>query len=261
MTARPLPSTTPTSPSPTTRGRGIRDLWPAIASRQVIFAHQSVGAQVVAGVEQLSVEHGLELRIVQTARLDAVVAPAFVHFLAGRNEDPASKNAALLDALDSRPTADEAIVILKYCYVDINHRTDPYRLADAYRATVAEIRARHPDVTLVHSTIPLTTVEGWTKAAVKRVLRRPRARDAGINRHRYNALIRTMFAGETIFDVAAAEATRADGTRSVFHSRGQRVQTLAEENSTDGGHLNGGGRRIVAAALLDAITTAIVARP
>lgn len=260
MTAQPLSSSAPKPLAPTTRRRGIRDLWPAIASRQVIFAHQSVGAQLVSMVEQLSEEQGLGLRIVQTARLDAVVAPAFVHFQAGRNQEPATKNAALLDALDSRPVADEAIVILKYCYVDIDHRTDPYRVVDGYRALVGEVRARHPDVTLVHSTIPLTTVEGWMKAAAKRALRRTPERDAAINRHRYNALIRTIFAGEPLFDIAAVEATRADGTRSVFSSKGQRVQSLAPDNSADGGHLNAQGRRVVAAALLDAIATAIVAR-
>jgi len=238
--------------------RGDVTRWRAVARRPVYFGHQSVGEDITAGLAALNDEFDLGLRIVQTRVPAAVAHPAFVHFHAGRNQDPASKNADLLKILAARPRPDHALVLLKYCYVDVDHSTNVAAMFAAYMATVETIRARHPDVTLIHATVPLTTVETPTKARVKRLLGRHTAREDAIARQRYNALMRVAFAGrEPLFDIARLEAAQADGKRSSYTFGEQEIEVLAEENTRDGGHLNQKGQRLVARELLNVLAKTI----
>ena len=63
--------------------------------------------------------------------------------------------------------------------------------------------------------------------------------------------IRETFAGrEPLFDLAAVESTRPDGSRVFFERAGTPVYYLAPEYTNDGGHLIGAGRRSAAEALL-----------
>ncbi|PYP52915.1 MAG: hypothetical protein DMD39_06040 [Gemmatimonadetes bacterium] len=232
--------------------------WRAVARRAVYFGHQSVGADIVDGIEHLNKELALGLRIVQTYEPSAIAHPAFVHFLAGVNQHPLSKNVAMLNVLAARPRADSAIVLLKYCYVDIDRDTDVQALFASYRTAVSQIRSRFPDVTIVHTTVPVTTVESVLKGQVKRLLGRGSVRQDAIARGRYNALVRAAFAGrEPLFDIARVEATRSDGSRAGFVINGQTIETLAPENTRDGGHLNTRGQRIVASELLNVLAGAI----
>ena len=72
-------------------------------------------------------------------------------------------------------------------------------------------------------------------------------------RHRYNQLLRAKFAGQpgVLFDLAAVESTRADGTPLWFEVSGAKVPMLVAEFSDDGQHLNVTGRRRAADALLE----------
>jgi hypothetical protein len=56
-----------------------------------------------------------------------------------------------------------------------------------------------------------------------------------------------------LFDLAKAESTLPDGSRSFFMSNRDTVFTLAEQYSADGGHLNDLGKRYAAAAMLTAL--------
>lgn len=236
--------------------------WRAVGGRAVYFGHQSVGDDIAAGIDALNEELTLGLRVVQTRDPSAVAHPVFVHFHAGTNQNPRSKNAAMLKLLAARPRPDRPIILLKYCYVDIGHGTDVPALFAEYRAMVGVIRSRYPDVTIVHATVPVTTVESAMKAGVKELLGRPSVRQDAIARHRYNALIRAAFAGrEPLFDVARVEATHADGSLSSFASGDQQIETLAPEYTHDGGHLTARGQKMAAKELLNVLALALDARP
>lgn len=231
--------------------------WRSLAQRAVYFGHQSVGEDITAGIDELNQHLKLGLRIVLTRDPSAIAQPAFTHFHAGMNLQPATKNAAMLKMLQDRPRPDRAIVLLKYCYVDIGSQTDVRSLFDSYREMVRAIKSRYPDVIIVHSTAPLTTVETTMKAGVKRLLGRKSVRDDAVARHRYNALVRTAYAGrEPLFDIARVESTRADGSLATVVSNGEQLEIMAEENTRDGGHLNERGRVIAAKALLNALAGA-----
>ena len=232
--------------------------WRAVARRPIYFGHQSVGEDITAGLAALNDELDLGLRIVLTRVPSAISHPAFVHFHAGRNQDPASKNADLLKILAARPRPDHPLVLLKYCYVDVDHSTNITAMFASYMAMVETIRARYPDVTIIHATVPLTTVETPVKARVKQLLGRHTAREDAIARQRYNALIRVAFAGrEPLFDIARVEAGRAGGGRATYAFGDQQIEILAEENTRDGGHLNSNGQKIVARELLNLLARTI----
>jgi hypothetical protein len=236
--------------------------WSAIADRTVYFGHQSVGSGVIAGVEELRAEHALPLRIVQTRDPATVAGPAFVHFLAGQNRDYASKNASLLRLLESRTRAQRPVVVLKYCYADITCPADTITMFEAYCDTVDTIQFEHPDVSIVHTTIPLTTVETTFKWRSKQFLGRPTRREAAVARHRYNELVRAEFSGaEPIFDLAKVESLRPDGMFAGFSVGGCMVETLAPHNTYDGGHLNVRCQKAAAEALLDVLSDVIEAKP
>jgi len=259
MSARPLRELQP-EPGGNGAGLPICSRWSVIAERTVYFGHQSIGNAVVAGVEALTRQHVLPLRVVQTWDPAAVTGPAFVHFLAGQNRDYASKNAALLRLLESRARAQRPVVVLKYCFVDLYCPTDAPTMFEAYCDTVEAIQFEHPDVTVVHATIPLTTVEGALKSGAMQFAGRPTRRGAAIARHRYNELVRAEFADtEPIFDLARVEATQLDGTRAGFAAGGCMIETLASQNTDDGSHLNPRCRLAAAETLLDVLSDVIEA--
>jgi hypothetical protein len=261
MSASPLRELQP-QPGGNGAGSPITSRWSVIAGRTVYFGHQSVGSGVVAGVERLKEQHALPLRVVHTGDPVAVAGPAFVHFLVGYNRDYASKNAALLRLLDSRTRAERPVVLLKYCYGDINCPADPATMFAAYCDTVETIQFEHPDVTVVHATVPLTTVESAFKSGAKQVFGRPTQREAAIARHRYNELVRAEFkANEPIFDLAKVEATQPDGMTAGFTAGGRMIETLAPHNTYDGGHLNARCENAAAEALLDVLSDVIEAAP
>jgi hypothetical protein len=234
--------------------------WSVIAGRTVYFGHQSVGSSVVAGVEGLTQEHTLPLRVVQTRDPSTVAGPAFIHFLAGQNRDYASKNAAVLRLLESRTRARRPLALLKYCYVDMDCPTDPATMFAAYCDTVDTIQSEHPDVTVVHATIPLTTVESAFKSGARQLFGRRTQREGAIARHRYNELVRAEFKGtEPIFDLAKVEATQPDGMVAGFTVGGCMIETLARHNTYDGRHLNARAQRIAAKVLLDVLSDVIEA--
>lgn len=231
--------------------------WRCVARQRVYFGHQSVGQDILGGLAELSRRDALGLRIIESREPSEIPGPAIAHFLAGRNEDPASKNDALLSVLDARPAPDGAIALLKYCYVDMGPHTDIWRLFTKYRRFVSALQRRHPDVTLMHVTMPLTTSRHGVRDNVRRLLGQSHDRDVAIARHRYNTLLREAFAGRApFFDLAAIEATREDGSRAGFLRRGEWSDVLAPEYTHDGGHLCAHGARRVAAGLLDALAAA-----
>jgi hypothetical protein len=234
--------------------------WSGLASRTVYFGHQSVGSGIVAGVEGLMTKYGIPLQIVQDPEPAAVTGPAFVHFLVGQKRDYASKNAALLRLLESSTRAHGVIVLLKYCYGDIKCPSDAATMFEAYRDTVDTIQSEHPDVTVVHATIPLTAVESALKSRAKQLVGRPTQREAAVARHRYNELLRSEFGGtEPVFDLAKVEAAQPDGMVAGFTAGGCLIETLAAENTDDGVHMNPRCQRNAAEALLDVLADVIEA--
>ena len=223
----------------------------ALMTEKIFFGHQSVGDDIVLGIRDIiASDPRLDLHLVTSANPETVLAPAFVEARIGNNTAPASKNQALLSVLDR---GFSGIALFKYCYVDIGGATDVYRMFREYRSTVERVRREHPQVRLVHCTVPLTTVGPVPRAFLKSLLGGNTTQDDNIKRRRFNDALTQTYSGEPIFDIARIESTHPDGSRSYFTAGGEVFYTLAPEYSDDGGHLNALGRRLAATHLLDVL--------
>jgi hypothetical protein len=224
-----------------------------IASSRILFGHQSVGRDVLAGLQRLAGEHGVELRIEAIDGLPPPEGPGIFHSTIGRNGDPAGKCEAFAHLLTrpERPAYD--VAMMKFCYVDLGESTplSAGQMLDRYSRTVANLREARPDVSLVHVTLPLRADPTGMKTRVKRILGKATWEDAdNALRNAFNEGLRARFANEPLFDLAAAQSTHPDGTRSSFSRDGRTIFTLVTDYTSDGGHLNEAGQHRVALALL-----------
>jgi hypothetical protein len=219
---------------------------------KVFFGHQSVGANILEGIRELSADdQRLSLEVTRGDSPRSVAAPALVEAYIGRNSDPQSKADAFVAALRDGLGPDGGIALYKYCYLDVRQDTNIDALFGSYKRAVETVRASHPEITLVHVTIPLTADEGRLRQLAKAALGKPTSRDLNIKRNAYNELVRRTFAArEPVFDLARIESTRLDGTRSYFRNGDDTVYTLAAHYTDDGGHLNRLGRSSAARELL-----------
>ena len=226
--------------------------WRSLASRRVFFGHQSVGANVVQGISEVLAAHPeIRLNVVETKDLAGARAGGFYHARVGRNEHPDEKVQEFARIASSWSGGSGAVGMVKFCYVDVRADTDPQALFEAYQRRMAKLRVENPGLTIVHLTMPLTTNEGSLAYWKLKLRGRDTQRDRNIVRNRYNALLRGTYAGkEPVFDIAAVESRHPNGTVSGFRNGNGMVYSLAPELTTDGGHLNDAGRRLVAEQLL-----------
>jgi lysophospholipase L1-like esterase len=219
----------------------------AVARRRVFFGHQSVGANLLEGLVEVT---GGAVRVVASRDPAAFDAPGVVHTLVGRNEAPLSKVEDFERAMASVGERPE-VAFFKFCYVDFDGQTDVQAVFDAYRGALQRLAAKYPQVTFVAVTAPLTTVQSGPKAWLKHALGSVAGGEReNAQRHAFNEKVREAFRGQPLFDLARLEARRPDGTTQSFTRDGARVPALVPEYSDDGGHLNAQGRKVMAEALV-----------
>lgn len=226
------------------------------------FGHQSVGENILHGLEDLQAGRGQPVIHVAPPGVFEIRdgRSVLLHSIIGRNQHPDSKCDDFRRVLDElRGRLDAAL--FKFCYVDFDDATDAGAVFAAYARTMDELRRRHADVVFVHVTAPLRTIEGGTGVWLREALgRRNRAKHANARRNEFNALLRSRYAGEPLFDLAAIEATRSDGEQETFRLTGRTYDALVPEYTDDGGHLNRIGRVRAAAGLVRAVAAALDGR-
>ena len=226
-----------------------------IQSQKIFFGHKSVGDNVLAGIRELMLKDSrLRLNIVRSPNPESISGPALIEHHVGKNGDSKSKNDEFVNILRKGFAAQSGIAILKYCYADVNASTDVPKMFAEYRQHIAELKQEYPLLRIVHTTVPVTTVESAPKAWLKSLIGKRTTRDANVKRHEFNELLRATYRNfDPIFDIAEAESTRPDGTKAYFNHGALRVQMLAPEYTTDGGHLNERGRRVAADRLMQVL--------
>lgn len=225
--------------------------WQRLAGRKLFFGHQSVGGNVMEGVhELLRANPRIPLRVSETIDPAQIAAPGLYHGYVGTNGKPDTKLADF--ARIAGAVGDSGAAMLKFCYVDVEKDTDPAALFARYRQAVDSLRALSPSLTIVHVTLPLQ-VDPGTLFHWRTKLRGKQTPYRTLNtvRARYNQLMRDTYVGrEPIFDLAHFQSILPDGSVGVVRVDGLEVEYLAQDWSSDGGHLNEAGRRRVAEAFL-----------
>ena len=226
--------------------------WQRLRGRRLFFGHQSVGGDILAGVEDVLKAHPeIALRVAETADPAQMKEPGLYHARIGENGAPQTKLASFVSIV-SAGVADSGTALLKYCYVDVTGETDAVALFENYRRAVDSLKATNPGLTVLHVTLPLQTDWGeyfhW-----KRVIRGKLTTHRELNyiRQAYNERLRQAYGGrEPIFDLAHLQSIGPDGMVNTVRYHRTRVPILARTWTCDGGHLNDEGRRRIAEAFL-----------
>jgi hypothetical protein len=229
-----------------------------VSRTRVFFGHQSVGMNVLNGVRGVYAARGMAAPMIGEGGIQPGQDGGFVdHAFIGENENPSLKIRDFDTKLRSGIGPRIDVAMMKLCYVDITISTDADALLAVYRETVATLERDFPEVTFVHATVPLMTEQGQLSKLKSRLTGRSRYSPAeNVARERLNALIRREYAGHHLFDLATAESTAPDGSRSVGTYQGQHYYRLYDDYASDSGHLNDEGARVVATAWLKAIAQA-----
>ncbi len=241
-----------TAPGVAAADESVRRDLEVVAKRRIFFGHQSVGANVLDGLRRVAAKEGVPLQIVEVDDASKLPAATLGHAYVAHNTRPDLKLENFAKALGPGGPSDPDVALVKLCYVDIGPDTDAAALFARYRGALAVLREEHPRTTFVHVTVPLAAVQRGPKAWLKQLLGRPVYGTAdNARREEYNALLRTAYRGrEPVFDLAALESTRPDGSRETFEHEGRRVPALVPAYTDDGGHLNGPAAERVARQLV-----------
>ena len=226
-----------------------------LSSQKIFFGHQSVGDDIVHGLrEWMASEPRLKLRIVESSNPHLVDGPAFIECHLGCNGDPRSKADAFAAVIDKGFGRLGGIAMYKYCYVDVGASTDISQMFETYSRGVDTLRAKYPSLSIVHVTIPLTTVEPVFKSWSRKLLGRVTASYLNSKRNEFNQrLLEAYSRMDPVFDLAEVESNPGNGFESHTIQRSRRQPALAPELTTDGGHLNQTGRRVAAEHMLLAL--------
>jgi hypothetical protein len=235
----------------------------SLAQRAILFGHQSVGMNLMDGLRRLAARAGVPLRIEDVGKTAAVTPGALSHVFIAENGDPVLKLQSFQKAISATAPGSVDVALMKFCYIDFSRDTDARALFAKYQEAAAGFRKAQPGATLVHVTVPLTTVPGGFKVWVKRMLGRPQwGPPENARREEFNALLRGAYQGkEPIFDLALVESTRPDGTRETVPFEGKTVPALVPAYSDDGGHLNETGQDLAARAMISTLARAAAGSP
>jgi len=211
---------------------------------RVYFGHHSVGSNILEGLAALSKQAGVEVKIDE--------APV------GENTKPLLKFEDFAKRGESNPGDGTQVMAMKLCYVDFRPDTDVDGLVKAYVAAVDRVKKARPGVKVVHVTPPLFAHPTDLKSKLQRTLGKSIWEDdANARRLDFKKKMLEAFPGDPVFDLAAVESTRPDGSTEEHEVGGKKVPMLWPGYSTDGGHLNDTGKLVAAKAFARAFAAAV----
>ena len=233
-----------------------RHYWAVLAEKKIFFGHQSVGFNIIDGLKDVMKEHDyITLNIVETNDPANFDQPIFAHARVGHNLDPTSKINAFRDIMDNGVGNKADIAFFKFCYVDVMRDSEPKQIFNQYTGAMNELSRRYSQTTFLHVTVPVRSVsrsaKKVAKSFIKKLIGRPGVFEDNVKRWEYNALLNDAYGKQQkFFDLALTETVSLNGFRAYMKKGDQKVFIMLPQYTTDGGHLNEEGRKIVAEQLL-----------
>lgn len=233
--------------------------WQKLAQKKVFFGHQSIGDNIIAGIEDImKTNPSIKMNIIQLKESPRTNSGSLIHDGdIGENGLPEKKIEHFTTVLNDRLPNEVDIAFMKFCFLDINAKTDLDKVLTTYSDNIRMLQVENPKTKFVHFTIPLLRKQkkNGIKSWINKMLGKKDdgffANEHNIARNKYNQrLINQYNDKEAIFDIAGIESTFADGTRCSFKNDDNIYYSLVPDYTHDGGHLNENGRSIVAEQLL-----------
>lgn len=225
-----------------------------IRKQYIMFGHQSVGLNIIEGLETLAYNNPERYSLKILNNPSALTQPALVRWINGENFKPHGK----IDAFMAKMKSEDAnsmvwakvgnIAYFKFCYVDFNSLDiDINAIFDHYIASMESLITAYPNCMLVHITIPITALI-WASD-----------KQRNVNRHLYNEKLRAYIdsTGGFLYDLADLEAYDESENYQSFEYSGKTYPMMwysandPQNNgySYDGGHLNAKGKLHMASAM------------
>lgn len=222
-----------------------------LASKKIYFGHQSVGFNIIDGVKEIMLKNpNIKLNIKETRDPRDFDLPVFAHSNIGRNKEPISKIDDFKKVIESGVGNKVDIAFFKFCFVDVDEKTNAKELFKYYTESVSALASEYPKVNFVHSTVPLTTIQTGIKAKIKKLFGKSLwGEEDNIKRAIFNCMIIEKY-GNMVFDLAEAESTYPNGTKAQLYKNKSKFEYLISEYSHDGGHLNNVGKQRIAEELV-----------
>jgi hypothetical protein len=223
-----------------------------LAEARVFFGHQSVGKNIITGIEALSANYqGIDLNITENSSKTDGAEGCLLHSTVGKNTEPLSKCIDFARIIDEELAGKIDYALLKFCYIDIDRDSDVVKLFDDYKRTMDDLTSQHPEIRFIHTTVPLRHSPGGAGVWIRELLGRPNnSKLDNVKRNQFNQLLRDNYTHSPIVDIAASESSYPDGKREAFNMDGQTYYSLIGEYTDDGGHLNEKGQAWVATAFV-----------
>ncbi len=224
----------------------------SISKQRIYFGHQSVGGNIIQGIQDILSETGFtELKIIKAEEYNPDLESFFAESRIGQNYYPKKKCDSFRSTVEDVFKGNLDIAMMKFCYIDFNPSTDVKDLFEYYKKTIEELKATYPNITFVHITVPLSSKSQWLKSFLKKLLKGGDTNEIeNIKRNEFNQLLKEYFKEDPIFDLAESEATYPDSSKEYFEKDGRRYSALIRDYTDDGGHLNSLGRKKVAQDLI-----------
>ena len=230
--------------------------WKKLGEKKIFFAHQSVGNNIINGIRDIMKENpNVHLNIMQISEPIALREGVFAHTNIGKNENPQSKIDAFANYMENGIGNSADFAFLKFCFVDIDNKTDIQKLFTAYKSEMAKLKNEYPKTKIIHFTVPLLRKnEPSFKNWIKGLFGKNDgffANEHNIKRNKFNRLVVAEYKNkEPVFDLAEFESVYPDGSRETFAEDGKTYYSLVPAYTDGGGHLNETGRKKIAEQLL-----------
>ncbi len=223
-----------------------------LAEKSIYFGHQSVGKNILSGLEYWNNEGNQQLNIIETRDFSDSTSSSLMHFRIGQNRKPFLKIDDFYNSVPGISSENQKIAFFKFCYVDFSAATDTEKLFSQYKSTMLELQENYPDMHFVLITAPLKSVRRGIDAIKYRVrYGKDTSKEDNVKRNEFNEKLRNELGGKfPVFDLAKVEATQPDGSLNTYEYNGEQIPALYSLYTNDGGHLNETGAKIVAFNLL-----------
>lgn len=226
--------------------------WQELSEKVIYFGHQSVGYNIIAGLRDIINNHPeIHLNIVESRKWDGKKGE-FLHSRIGVNRKPDAKITDFVHVINQELGTTPDMAFLKFCFVDAHDSINVNKLFRHYKEAMAALKIEHPDLKIIHFTMPLRVQEITWKIRIKLKLGKDVWEfEDNVKRNEYNRLLLAEYKGkEPVFDIARFEATAPNGEVTKFQYQDDEYLAVNPEYSDDGGHLNKVGRKIIAENLL-----------
>lgn len=220
--------------------------WQVLLKTRVVFGHQSVGQNILNGIQFSAAQAGINLPVVESR--STMASKGITHFFIGENGDPLSKIKDFTSVIEGSTVQGADIALMKFCYLDFENDSDAKQIFEQYSMALDRLSQQFPSTTFIAITAPLTVAQTGPKAWIKRLLgRAPSGFADNARRQEFNNLLRARYDHQgRLFDLAKIEAEGADA----LEYQGGLIEVLNPELTYDDGHLNSQGEQIVATRLI-----------